>query len=126
LDAIKLKILDGESVDYDFDTGNPVIISRAEQLMQSIYNEMKQNRGQWWHNTQLGVPYLNQPNQDGLFERRATNKSAFEVEFRRVMLNHRDEIHNYNITSSTINPKTRIFSCTISLNTIYGMLEVRF
>lgn len=126
MDAIKLKEIDGENVDYDFDTENPIIISELDQLVQSLKNEVKQNRGQWWHNTNLGMPYLKQPNGDGLMERRHISPVSFESALRTILDNYKEEILRYEFLSSTINPLNRLYSCAIRIVTIYGEREVRF
>lgn len=123
--ALKLKIIDSENVDYDFDSQNPVIIDGLEQFKQSLYNEFQQNKGQWWHNILLGMPRINQPNKDGLFERRIFQTTAFETEIKRILDRNNDVIQKYEFLSSTIS-KTRMYSCVIRLHTIYGQTEVVF
>lgn len=126
MDGLKIKIINSETIDYDFDSGNPSIVSDKEQLSQALYLHIKQNRGQWVFDLNFGMPYLNQINKDGIFDKKTTSKEKIESEINKILNIYKSEIKKYEYIKSEININNRVYSATINLYTIYGnmILEV--
>ena len=126
MDGLKIKIINSETIDYDFDNGNPSIVSDKEQLSQALYLHIKQNRGQWVFDLNFGMPYLNQINKDGIFDKKTTSKEKIESEINKILNIYKSEIKKYEYIKSEININNRVYSATINLYTIYGnmILEV--
>lgn len=123
MQSLKIKIIDGDTIDLDLTNNTGNMISDKEALCQNIYMEIKENKGQWYLNLNFGMPWVGIEGNIGVFDRKLTDKSIIEKYINNTLDTY-SEIKSYKYTLSEISTSDRIYSAKIELNTIYGSLSL--
>lgn len=111
----KVNIISNEVIDFDLSTGAIELIVLEPELQQSLFLELQQNKNQWWLNTEFGLPWLNQVNKNGIFDRGTSNVSDIEAEINRI-LDKKPAILSYSYIESKI--VNRKYTAKIEVTTI--------
>lgn len=103
--------------DYVFGNGqNSFLIDSPEAVAQAVMTRLKLFMGEWYQNTDEGVPYF-----QGVLGKHSKDEADAVL---KSQIAEVEGVIGYSNFSSVKNSDTRGYSCGFTLDTVYGVTQV--